>query len=102
MMQLSGLSQRIRSQDWTKSIADLQLKNILRNVERAGFLASYSEQESGFLCLYGLSGLRLVGCHKWMWVREHIDRTGYCFDTLTSISIPLIHSRSRSAFLSHL
>ena len=59
MMQLSGLSQKIWPKGWIKSIADLQFKNILRNVERAGFLASYSEQESGPFALYCP---RLFGC----------------------------------------
>jgi hypothetical protein len=59
MMQLSGLSQNIWPEGWIKSIADQQLKNILRNVERAGFLASYIEQESGPFGLYCSS---LFGC----------------------------------------
>jgi hypothetical protein len=79
MMQLSGLSRQFRLPDWTKSIADIQLKNILQNVERAGFLASYSEQESGLFCLYGLSWLEW---HKWRWEKKYVDRVGYCFDTL--------------------
>ncbi len=46
-MHLSTQSHLIRSKGWKKSIAELNQNKILRNVERAGFLASNVEQESG-------------------------------------------------------
>src|ERR1700738_2090049 len=44
---LSTRSYLVQSKGWKKSIAELNQNKILRNVERAGFLATYVEQKSG-------------------------------------------------------
>jgi hypothetical protein len=51
MMPLLRLFQNNRLKDWIQSITHLHLNNILRKVERAGFLATRVELESG---LFGL------------------------------------------------
>jgi len=45
-MHLGRLSKDLQSKGWATSVSDLKQK-ILRNVERAGSLALYVEQEAG-------------------------------------------------------
>jgi hypothetical protein len=66
MMHLSKLSHLIRSKGWKKSNAELNQNNILQ-VERAGFLAAYVEQESG---PFGLMGIIVF---RGNWVRAECD-----------------------------
>ncbi len=57
-MHLRRLSQDLQSKGWAKSVTDLKQK-ILRNVERAGSLALYTEQES--------SPFGLIKCYLFGW-----------------------------------
>ena len=65
-MHLSTQSHLIRSKGWKKSIAELNQNKILRNVERAGFLAEYVEQESGPFGLMAPACSGGIG-QGWVW-----------------------------------
>lgn len=73
MMQLSTLSQHIRSKGWTKSIKDLHLNIILIKVERAGFLVKNDEQESGPFGLF--TPIWSAGC----WIKNVYARYSHCY-----------------------